>query len=796
MAPSSADGAKKPARHHTLRSSIRKSLKPDWPTASAPHPQRAPASASSDEPPPLPPRNSHAHHVRRPRRQQQQQQQDEEGKVHSIVELLMPVPTDSAACSGSEAKDDQGELPPALRHVPKKSSPWNMLRRLGALNQTGKDLRRRARFWARQGEYPVSDDPVSGKTARAWKKDIDSVFRQGQAMAQELGTIPLNRMEISRLLSQSHWDCEAALRRLQILLSTRDGILYDPDPRIQMRGAVNSGGTTCYIDSLLMALFGAQSSCEALLYMRDLGSDRANGLQALCRLLVNHLRAGELIDTGMVEELRSQLIDCGWQCDIDGTPPTNCHTQQDASELYMFLMEQLQMPYLPLEVRMVHGADYDEADSRVVTLRTIELSIPDPKDIADPRRPLLLQSLLETYFFDNRVEQLERTLKDGSDNHTQSPVTVRTNAWSVLSIHPFYTPQNEIGDRTAVEMAAEYPSDAPLIVPLLIKRYQVDSEGTIHRANQRVIVPLVLDVSDIVSLGRGGSSNLEDNKGPGSGAVQRADSNQSQPPPPPYPGPAQYRLVLRSAVCHKGAAANSGHYISYSTRLRTARPGEQPRLWRQENKSISWTRTTPVLQAGKSGGHWTAADVEHGSAWPARHHPVPESNPLHRRHSWPLLDKGAMSAMHRAVAPRDERDFGHSDDGAGQARASTAPASGCALTVSEFLRFDDLDIANDRVQRLTTEEDTHQCLDEISRDGYLLFYALQRVETEDGLGIDAARTVEGIASEPAPGTSDSVTHPMGSGLTLASESSLISEETAMHWQGIRSPQGRPPNGGN
>ncbi|KAJ1935316.1 hypothetical protein EC988_008523, partial [Linderina pennispora] len=310
------------------------------------------------------------------------------------------------------------------------------------------------------------------------------------------------------------------MRRLQLLFCSRDGILYDLNPRVQLVGAVNSRSTTCYIDSLLMALFGAQHSCDGLLYMRELGNKDANDLLAVCRLLVNYIRAGELIPALAIEEFRGALIKCGW-LNEHGHGPLNRYTQQDVNELYMFLMDKLQMPYLAMQVQMVHGADQDEADSRMVTQRVLELSLPDENEGKDsdrqgePRemelspnnpfnkitppplparpaveKPLLLQALLEQYFFDNRVEHLERILKTRGGEGTGSSTKVHTNAWSFLSIYPFYTPQNEMGDSESSSMAADYPEGAPLILPLLIKRYKVDSRGHVQRVNRRVICPM------------------------------------------------------------------------------------------------------------------------------------------------------------------------------------------------------------------------------------------------------------------------------------------------------------------
>ncbi|KAI9466410.1 hypothetical protein BX667DRAFT_459845, partial [Coemansia mojavensis] len=138
-------------------------------------------------------------------------------------------------------------------------------------------------------------------------------------------------------------------------------IVLPVEPTVRVGGAENAGDT-CYLDSIIAALFATHTSSDGLLFMRDLGSRDANGVQALCRLLANFLRAGELVSADMIEQLRAQLVKCGW---------SGAHGQQDAGELFLFLMQTLQMPFLPLEMRMVHGADADAGDSRVVTQRAL-----------------------------------------------------------------------------------------------------------------------------------------------------------------------------------------------------------------------------------------------------------------------------------------------------------------------------------------------------------------------------------------------------------------------------------------
>ncbi|KAJ2752932.1 hypothetical protein GGI19_003490 [Coemansia pectinata] len=720
----------KASKRRSMSHTIRRSLRAEWPT---PVHQPSPASSSSSS--------------IMDRRQSKSQGET----VRSLVTLLRPTPGDlgrSGTPSSTASSAEKGKQHSYWRHRPSSHHARKVLEKISTVyHRPAKEPsqhhhHRHLSHLFHTNEYPQSDDPSTGQSALERKKKIETVYGQGLELARQLDTFALNRMEVAEYLSRTRWDADAAIQRIQILYLTRVGVLYDIDPRIQICGAVNSGGTTCYIDSLLMALFGAQSSCDGLLYMRgDLGSEAANQLQAVCRLVVNYLRAGELVDASLIEEVRTVLHSCGWLGDDNGCPPANRYTQQDVSELYMFLMEKLQMPYLPLEVRMVHGADYDEADSRMVTQRVLELSLPDD-DSDSLEQPLLLQSLLERYFFDNRVEQLERSLKaDGRDTkRSKVPDRVRTNAWSILSMYPFYTPQSELGDSNAT-----YPVDAPLVVPLLVKRYRVDNQGVVHRIRRRVIAPVVLDMTNIISQGtdRDTSTELGDRKGRPTAALEGGDifikspapahrarsrrkSSQSEVSPPPYSSNEQYRLVLRSAICHKGQDANSGHYISLSTRLRAV---SQPKA-AQSTKSIvpvvpSLTKTLTIPAGGPQ--------IQSTASEPNRRRcscPDLRSSLLDKAQAGGdvsirrTVDTNASSSKCTAYSVENQQEpppppYAHAS---WDSVATGEPTP----TVSDFVRFDDLDIAHGRVQQFSTDDGRRQCLEEISRDGYLLFYVLQR----------------------------------------------------------------------
>ncbi|KAJ1739986.1 hypothetical protein LPJ68_004179 [Coemansia sp. RSA 1086] len=488
-------------------------------------------------------------------------------KERSLIELLQP--TCALQQMGREEE----------KHVERRLG-WHMLKRLGTMYPRQKA--KRGLLW-RRDEYPASDD--ARIVQKGHKHDCERVYRDAVLMAQQQGTQALNRKEIRRVLEQAQGDTETALRRVDLLLKTRDGIVLPVEPTVRVGGAENAGDT-CYLDSIIAALFATHTSSDGLLFMRDLGSRDANGVQALCRLLANFLRAGELVSADMIEQLRAQLVKCGW---------SGAHGQQDAGELFLFLMQTLQMPFLPLEMRMVHGADADAGDSRVVTQRAIELALPSE----DNKHEVGLQQLLAKHFFDNRIEQLERELHIDVD----APVRVRTGAWAVLAMHPFYTPQSETGSDRA---SAEYPDNAPLVVPLLLKRYQAGPDA-VRRTGRHVAVPLQMDATDIIS-----THVVSDSKDRAATTpVQRALPSD-QAPPPPYSAALRYRLELQAAVCHKGSSTSSGHYVALvrTSGLGTVAGG-------QMRRRHSWPRLdvhAPVCDGTGEFVRLDDLDVAHGRA--------------------------------------------------------------------------------------------------------------------------------------------------------------------------------------
>lgn len=94
-------------------------------------------------------------------------------------------------------------------------------------------------------------------------------------------------------------DLEKAFELLILFQESVDGIVKPYDPSVHMKGAENRDAVTCYLDSVLFAMFARLGSFEPILYTRFDDEPRRR-LSTLIRLWVNMLRMGMLIQTDIV----------------------------------------------------------------------------------------------------------------------------------------------------------------------------------------------------------------------------------------------------------------------------------------------------------------------------------------------------------------------------------------------------------------------------------------------------------------------------------------------------------------
>lgn len=102
-------------------------------------------------------------------------------------------------------------------------------------------------------------------------------------------------------------DVERAAKFIDFQQKAGAGKIVRYDSKVRMAGAENRGAVTCYLDSLLFAMFARFDAFERML-KRDFEGESRRKLATVLRLWVNLLRSGELIHTDTV---RPGVLPCG-----------------------------------------------------------------------------------------------------------------------------------------------------------------------------------------------------------------------------------------------------------------------------------------------------------------------------------------------------------------------------------------------------------------------------------------------------------------------------------------------------
>ncbi|KAK9458861.1 ubiquitin carboxyl-terminal hydrolase-domain-containing protein [Lipomyces oligophaga] len=169
-----------------------------------------------------------------------------------------------------------------------------------------------------------------------------------------------------------------------------------PKTLMPMQGAENLKGVTCYLDSLLFAMYARLESFEPILCQIP-ADDPLRSLATIIRLWVNLLRAGKLITTDVTAQLRICLAQNGWE-------EAGKDRQQDTSEAFVFLAEKLAMPLLTLKMDIQHGGkEAAKDDHKLINERLLNVPIQGGSEDS----PIRLEVCLEDYFSDSVVVRRE-----------------------------------------------------------------------------------------------------------------------------------------------------------------------------------------------------------------------------------------------------------------------------------------------------------------------------------------------------------------------------------------------------
>lgn len=119
-------------------------------------------------------------------------------------------------------------------------------------------------------------------------------------------------------------------------------------------------------------------------------------------------------------------------------------------------------------------------------------------------------------------------------------------AWMFLQLLPFYS--NTKGD-TDSPAAVYFAKSKPVLV-ICLKRFCWTESGVAKKNNRTVVIPDTIHFPSFVA-----DQNLDMDYEDSEEAISDEDYE-----PPKHPG--AFKLVLESAVCHRGNSIHSGHYIT------------------------------------------------------------------------------------------------------------------------------------------------------------------------------------------------------------------------------------------
>ncbi|TVY45208.1 hypothetical protein LOCC1_G003507 [Lachnellula occidentalis] len=434
-------------------------------------------------------------------------------------------------------------------------------------------------------------------------KELSTKISKIKDRLQQRGFTGIEDEQVNYALSseQANGDVDKAFGMVLLFQESVEGQIRVYDPKIHMVGAINREYVTCYLDSLLFAMFARLGSFEPILH-NTFEDEPRRRLATLIRLWVNMLRSGKLITTDITKYLQEALAACGW-------PDAAQLEQQDTSEAFSFITEQLLLPLLTLKMDIYHtGADDDPDDHKVVHERLLEVGIPEDHD---PDAPIKLEDCLEGYF-NNNIEVTRnlhrsntissvRSARSHSTGAGSSPrLETREISWSQTPIlwteNPTAespkTPTSPGGRKRGASIFQQLVDHEETGEPVT-PRERVDTANSMRKGSKAVMMPawqfynllpwntqhsaktdedvashfeMVRPVLGICLKRYSMTENGEAKKNktfvdiPLDIRLPHFIEEDMRPESDPLMG--NFKLSLQSVICHQGESVNSGHYIS------------------------------------------------------------------------------------------------------------------------------------------------------------------------------------------------------------------------------------------
>lgn len=167
---------------------------------------------------------------------------------------------------------------------------------------------------------------------------------------------------------------------------------------------VENGFNTCYISSLLMALFYKPSCLDKILSQEPKEPDTIYLQEMIKAKFVDKVRSGISVLSEVMNEIRTYANICGWLKDI----PNEMSDQQDVNEFFGFLIDKTDFPHVEIQRRTITEGIGSKDDVGVIeTIPFINLIVPYDVD------EISVKELLIGWMNNNTVDVKRHTIKDG-----------------------------------------------------------------------------------------------------------------------------------------------------------------------------------------------------------------------------------------------------------------------------------------------------------------------------------------------------------------------------------------------
>lgn len=390
---------------------------------------------------------------------------------------------------------------------------------------------------------------------------------------------------------------------------------------IQYVGAENWENVMCYLDALLYSMFSSLESFEPILFISNHENMYVNQLAAILRVYVSLIRSGNMVTTDLTTRLCEILMKLGFHEAMSHKQQDSAALFQFLTDTLS-----MPMLTFKIDIKHGGKRDKDDqkySNERILFV-SIPEDDEDTKlqasENSDSEEGILLEECLEHYFNNSisvkrelerraTLESLRRESNPGgeisyqpstsgrnlsrvatdisrsqpivediniddqeknnsvnggtsrrlrsdsknsirqsirtrsstlsiwsiNDNDTSTSKEVSLPAWMFLRLLPFYTDINEMHTadgniQSIAKNSKEFVNRRP-ILPICLKRYSYN-DSKAQRSQKRIIIPPIINIPRFI-----------------------ADDDDDA-------AAGDFKLILESAVCHKGTTITLGHFIS------------------------------------------------------------------------------------------------------------------------------------------------------------------------------------------------------------------------------------------